>query len=1069
MQKDYRSLKLLGEGAFGQVYLMRHVPTQHLVCVKACKEGKDGPVPWREVNIMQSLCHPCIVRYRDNFGAGGMLYIVMQYADKGDLSFKLKAARRSTPRMHFPETQIWHWFSQLCLALEYMHARKIIHRDIKPPNIFLLGPDERLVLGDVGVAKNLDTTKAFAHTGIGTPYYMAPEIFANKGHNTKADVWSLGVLLYELAYLRQAFDGESVQEIGNKVVSGRFHPVMSEDNHRYSSALGDVLIELLNVNPNRRPPVADLLKTRPVITRRAQEWSKQVLLAAADPEIEKGVDVSAEQKLALQLQIKMLWPAVAFAASVPSASSSSFSYPTLSLPSSSSSSSSSFPSHSSSATPRQPKSSFSSLSSSSSSSVAAAAAVDAKRQSTAFQESDLQQVLEKLRKERSARLESSLMTMSISEAPLMSQKEPEKDGRAERWEEQKEGDVGGISKSDWLPTSVPETSSDLFPLASAARNNYVRFPESQESKRAVRSISSGGRPTASGTASTINTEEEQQQQQQQPQHHHHHHQQQQQQQQRQHHVHLDGVWSELGSPTLGVGMGMGGMEDAFGRFPLTGTTPKSHHHPMHLTCLGEQELQHQVAEEQDQRAEKIISRSAWASDIAVVLVSRLSQHAVAGGAASPRKGRGVEPEDEGVYFVKNVTPDGKQGPKGSLRELHRVADHIQVLSGSSSSVPQQMISTLGGGRKAGGQPSVLLDQYAHTLGLSRDAYTQEDVEVEGVLEGRTRPAQCLMVGWNPTGPGNLAVGEGGMLEVKFPHRPSGTLTLSEGQAALVMRPLGSGTGAWMEMTLNEFARQGQRLCTGDLLALLVGAVMKARRDAVLVSRKDGEGVSYDPDQCLSNPGYDLPLEVLEGPLTALVSDPRAAFKVASFFLGGRVDEQGRARFTPAAFVHFCNCFMASQDLFGTAFKVWEDLGSLPSGVEFRRFEGQMEGGKGCFLHLSDVAPCMVLDWYSTEQTSSRSSPASPPPAPRPKGLLLRWADGGSEGRLVWEVEEPQLKALLTEQATVLGLDPTSLSGLVTAAQELRNGIGEKAGQFNEILIAVGKQQASRRYIGVSIC
>ena len=110
-----------------------------------------------------------------------------------------------------------------------------------------------------------------------------------------------------------------------------------------------------------------------------------------------------------------------------------------------------------------------------------------------------------------------------------------------------------------------------------------------------------------------------------------------------------------------------------------------------------------------------------------------------------------------------------------------------------------------------------------------------------------------------------------------------------------------------------------------------------------------------------------------------------------------------------------------------------------------------------------------LDWYSTEQTSSRSSPASPPPAPRPKGLLLRWADGGSEGRLVWEVEEPQLKALLTEQATVLGLDPTSLSGLVTAAQELRNGIGEKAGQFNEILIALGKQQASRRYIGVSIC
>eukprot|EP00624_Nannochloropsis_granulata_P007703 evm.model.NODE_9036_length_22116_cov_22.491907.8 len=520
-------------------------------------------------------------------------------------------------------------------------------------------------------------------------------------------------------------------------------------------------------------------------------------------------------------------------------------------------------------------------------------------------------------------------------------------------------------------------------------------------------------------------------------------------------------------------MGMGGMEDAFGRFPLTGTTPKSHHHPMHLACLGEQELQPQVAEEQVQGEEGMISRSAWAGDVAVVLVSRLSQHAVAGGAASPRRGRGVEPEDEGVYFVKNVTADGKQGGKGLLRELHRIADHIQVLSSSSSSVPQRMISTLGGGAVGGGgagQPLMLLDQHAHTLGLSRDAYTQEDREMEGGTEGRTRPAQCLMVGWKPMSPGGLAVGEGGMLEVEFTHRLSGTLTLSEGQAGLVMRPMGTGMGAWMEVTLSEFARQGLKLCTGDVLALLVGAVMRARRDAVLASGKDGEEVSYDPDQCLSNPGYDLPLDVLEGPLTAFASDPRAAFKVASFFLGGRVDELGRARFTPAAFVHFCNCFMASRDLFGTAFKVWEDLSSVPSGVEFRRFEGGVEGGKGCFLHLSDVVPCMVLDWYPQEQTSPSSPlPASPPCTPKPKGLLLRWADGGSEARLVWEVEEPRLKALFTEQATALGLDPTSLSGLVTAAQELRNSIGEKADQFNETLMAVGEQQASRRFIGVSSC
>src|SRR6056297_2153876 len=149
MDKDYRSIRLLGEGAFGQVYLMRHVPTQRLVCVKALKECHENSIPWKEVKIMRKLCHPCIVRYQDSFSLANMVFIVMQYADKGDLSSKLDAARRSRPRMHFPESQIWLWFSQLCLALQYMHSRKLIHRDIKPPNLFLLGPEERLVLGDV--------------------------------------------------------------------------------------------------------------------------------------------------------------------------------------------------------------------------------------------------------------------------------------------------------------------------------------------------------------------------------------------------------------------------------------------------------------------------------------------------------------------------------------------------------------------------------------------------------------------------------------------------------------------------------------------------------------------------------------------------------------------------------------------------------------------------------------------------------------------------------------------------------------------------------------------------------
>lgn len=358
-QGDYYNLRLLGEGAFGKVYLMRHVPSQRLVCVKALKEGKGMPL--KELQVMQQLTHPCLIRFEDSFhdAAAGMLFIIMQYCDRGDLAGKLKDAKRS--RVPFAEAQLWEFFGQLSLAVEYMHARKVIHRDIKPPNIFLMGPEERLVLGDVGVAKSLENTMAFAHTGIGTPCYMAPEIFSNKGHNTKADVWSLGVLLYELAYLCQPFEGASVQEIGSKVISGRYRPIPAEDSHRYSSAVGDMVLELLNVNPERRPSVADLLRTRPMVVQRAQEYGARLLA------IEDDNDVSPSQREALAQQTQGLWGVPSVTAAVTG------------------------------------KTLFSSSSA---------------KTTTATKEDDnskLQAILEKLRQERTARLENSLRTLSLSE------------------------------------------------------------------------------------------------------------------------------------------------------------------------------------------------------------------------------------------------------------------------------------------------------------------------------------------------------------------------------------------------------------------------------------------------------------------------------------------------------------------------------------------------------------------------------------------------------------------------------------------------------------------------------
>ena len=109
-----------------------------------------------------------------------------------------------------------------------------MHRDLKSQNVFLLG-NGRLVLGDLGISKVLDGTLDMARTKIGTPYYMAPEIFRDRPYSASADIWALGVVLYEMTTKRHAFEAHSMAELMRKVMRGAYKPLDTSCSEHLSS------------------------------------------------------------------------------------------------------------------------------------------------------------------------------------------------------------------------------------------------------------------------------------------------------------------------------------------------------------------------------------------------------------------------------------------------------------------------------------------------------------------------------------------------------------------------------------------------------------------------------------------------------------------------------------------------------------------------------------------------------------------------------------------------------------------------------------------------------------------
>lgn len=218
---QFELLKVLGQGSFGKVFLVRKVKGRDAGTLYAMKVLKKASLKVRdrqrtamERNILSQISHPFIVRLHYAFQTEGKLYLILDFLRGGDLFTRL------SKEVMFTEDDVKFYLAELVLALDHLHSLGVCYRDLKPENI-LLDAEGHLSITDFGLSKEALSQDSKTYSFCGTVEYMAPEVVNRRGHGTPADWWSLGVLMFEMITGNLPFQGQNRKETMTQILKAK--------------------------------------------------------------------------------------------------------------------------------------------------------------------------------------------------------------------------------------------------------------------------------------------------------------------------------------------------------------------------------------------------------------------------------------------------------------------------------------------------------------------------------------------------------------------------------------------------------------------------------------------------------------------------------------------------------------------------------------------------------------------------------------------------------------------------------------------------------------------------------